>query len=261
MPAFDANLTMLFTELPFEQRFAAAAAVGFKAVEYLFPYDYPPERLAGLLADNGLSQVLFNLPAGDWAEGDRGIAADPRRVGEFRAGVDRAIIYAKALGVRRLNCLAGKAREDAHHADQWRTLKENLVFAADRLAENGLTLLVEFINRRDIPGFFLHTFEQALALVEQADRPNLLIQYDVYHAQRAGGELAASIANNLPRIGHIQIADNPGRHQPGTGEINYGFLLSELDRLGYTGYVGLEYVPSPDTESSLAWLEKHGFTL
>ena len=261
MPNFAANLSMLFTEMPFEQRFAAAAKVGFKAVEYLFPYDYPPERLAALLAENGLKQVLFNLPAGDWAAGDRGIAADPARVGEFRAGVDRAIIYARALGVKQLNCLAGIEREDVHHADQWLTLKENLRFAAERLAENGLTLLIEFINRRDMPGFFLHTLEQALAMQEQVERPNLLIQYDVYHAQRAGGELAASLAQNLERIGHVQIADNPGRHQPGTGEINYGFLLGELDRLGYKGFVGLEYVPSPDTEASLAWLERHGFSL
>jgi hydroxypyruvate isomerase len=261
MPAFAANLSMLFTELPFEERFAAAAAAGFKAVEYLFPYDYAPEKLAGLLAGNGLKQVLFNLPAGDWAAGERGIAADPDRSGEFRAGVDRAVIYAQALGVLRLNCLAGMERTDIPRESQWHTLVTNLAYAADKLAESNLTLLAEFINRRDMPGFFLHSFEQAMQLHTDVARPNFLIQYDVYHAQREGGELAASLAAGLTRIGHIQIADNPGRHQPGTGEINYRFLLAELDRLGYSGMVGLEYVPTPDTVSSLGWLKAYGFTL
>ncbi len=261
MPRFCANLSMLFTELPFTERFAAAREAGFTDVEYLFPSDHPAEQLAQLLKANGLRQQLFNLPAGDWAAGERGIAALPGRQEEFRAGVERALAYAQALNVPRLNCLAGKTPAD-HTPEACRAvLLDNLRHAADRLAARGLTLLVEFINRRDIPGFFLHTMDQALSLLRDADRPNLMIQYDVYHAQREGGELAASIAANLERIGHVQIADNPGRHQPGTGEINYRFLLAELDRLGYPGFVGLEYVPAPDTVSSLGWIAGHGFSL
>lgn len=256
MPRFAANLTMLFTELPFTERFAAARSAGFDAVEYLFPYDHAPETLAALLRDNGQTQVLFNLPAGDWAAGERGIAALPGREAEFRAGVDRAVAYAKALGVPRLNCLAGKVPGNDPTAAQaaWATLADNVRFAADRLAEAGLTLLVEFINRKDIPGFFLHSTAQVLRLLDEVGRPNVLLQYDVYHAQREEGELAATLRAHMARIGHVQIADTPGRHQPGTGEINYPFLFAELDRLGYAGHIGLEYVPAPGTLASLDWM-------
>lgn len=259
MPRFAANLTMLFTELPFAERFAAARAAGFDAVEYLFPYDHAPEVLAALLRDNGLTQVLFNLPAGDWAAGERGIAARPGREAEFRAGVDRAVAYAKALGVPRLNCLAGKVPDNDPTAAQaaWSTLVDNVRFAADRLAEAGLVLLVEFINRKDIPGFFLHSTAQVLRLMDEVDRPNVLLQYDVYHAQREEGELAATLRAHMARIGHVQIADTPGRHQPGTGEINYPFLFAELDRLGYAGHIGLEYVPAPGTLASLDWMHPY----
>ena len=258
MPKFSANLSMLFTELPFLERFAAARAAGFSAVEYLFPYEYEPDRLAGLLAANSLAQVLFNLPAGDWAAGDRGIAVDPARTGEFRDGVAKAVAYAKALGVPRLNCLAGKAPPGASEALMQRTLADNLRFAADVLAAEGLTLLVEFINRKDIPGFFLHGTAQTLAILDEVDRSNVYLQYDLYHAQREEGELAATLRAHLPRIGHVQIADNPGRHQPGTGEINFPFLFAEIDRLGYQGHVGLEYVPSPDTAASLSFINDFG---
>ncbi len=256
MPRFAANLTMLFTELPFTERFAAARAAGFDAVEYLFPYDHAPETLSALLRDNGQTQVLFNLPAGDWAAGERGIAALPGREAEFRAGVDRAVGYAKALGVPRLNCLAGKVPGNDPTAAQaaWATLVNNVRFAADRLAEAGLTLLVEFINRKDIPGFFLHSTAQVLRLLGEVGRPNVLLQYDVYHAQREEGELAATLRAYMARIGHVQIADTPGRHQPGTGEIHYPFLFAELDRLGYAGHIGLEYVPAPGTLASLDWM-------
>jgi len=259
MPAFAANLTMLFTEAPFLERFALAREAGFTWVEYLFPYDYPAEELKARLEGNGLRQVLFNLPCGDWARGDRGLAADPGRVEEFRAGVSRAVEYAQVLGVRNLNCLAGKRAagiDDARHRE---TLAGNLKHAARLLAAKGLRLLVEPVNHFDMPGFFVNRSDQALALMDAVDEPNLFLQFDVYHAQREEGELAGTLRAHLPRIGHIQVADNPGRHQPGTGEINYAFLFRELDRLGYQGHVGLEYVPAPDTRSSLGWIKAMGY--
>jgi len=261
MPRFAANLTMLFTERPFPERFAAAGKAGFRFVEYLFPYAYPAAGLRALLDDNGLTQVLFNLPAGDWAAGDRGIAADPARVAEFRDGVGLASEYAKALGVSRLNCLAGRLPDGVAGDAALETLAENVAYAADALAVAGIALVVEAINRFDIPGFVLHRTARVMALLDAVARPNVFMQYDVYHAQRAEGELCATIAANLPRIGHIQVADNPGRHQPGTGEIHYPFLFSELDRLGYGGFVGLEYVPTPDTLASLAWIGDMGLSL
>jgi hydroxypyruvate isomerase len=261
MPRFAANLSMLFTEWSFPERFTLAKASGFHFVEYLFPYAFPAGELAQRLAENGLEQVLFNLPCGDWAGGERGIAALPGRESEFRDGVGRALEYAAALGVTRLNCLAGKLPEGVSPEDAFETLFENAAFAADALAAAGRTLVVEAINHFDIPGFLLNRTEEVMALLDVVARPNAAMQYDVYHAQREEGELAATIAANLPRIGHVQIADNPGRHQPGTGEIRFPFLFSELDRLGYDGYVGLEYVPAPDTPASLAWVAEMGLTL
>ena len=258
MPKLSANLTMLFTEVPFLKRFAAAREAGFTTVEYLFPYSEAPGTLAGLLNEHGLTQDLFNLPAGDWAAGDRGIACDPSWTAEFRAGVIKAVEYAKALGCKKLNCLAGYAPKGVAQDILWTTLVENVGYAADVLAGEGLTLVVEFINQKDMPGFFLHSSAQTVRLIEAVGRDNLFMQYDVYHAQREEGELAATLRAHISRIGHIQIADNPGRHQPGTGEINYNFLLAEFDRLGYQGFVGLEYVPDPDTRSSLAWALKWG---
>ncbi|GAB3778505.1 hydroxypyruvate isomerase [Ramlibacter monticola] len=256
MPRFAANLSMLFTELPFLDRFAAARSAGFRAVEYLFPYEYPKEELAARLRGEGLRQVLHNLPAGDWAAGDRGIACDPRRTEEFRAGVGRAIDYAMALDCGQLNCLAGKlppgvSREEAHA-----TLVENLRHAASRLRKGGIRLLVEPINSYDIPGFFLTRTEQAVALIEEIGSDNLLLQYDVYHAQRMEGELAATLQRHLANIGHIQIADNPGRNEPGTGEINFAFLLRHLDALGWKGYIGCEYRPRGTTPEGLGWMKE-----
>jgi len=261
MPQLAANLTMLFTELPFPERFAAAQKAGFRHVEYLFPYAHPAGELRELLEANGLTQVLFNLPCGDWAAGDRGIAAHPARVAEFHEGVAKALEYARILGVTRLNCLAGKLPAGVVPEAAWQTLIGNVIFAADALASEGLTLVIEAINHFDIPGFVLSRTAQVMALLDDVARPNAAMQYDVYHAQREEGELAATLAANLHRIGHIQIADNPGRHQPGTGEIRFPFLFSELDRLGYAGFVGLEYVPSPDTLGSLAWIKAMGLTL
>ncbi len=260
MPRFIANLSMLFTELPFLERFAAARQAGFRTVEVQFPYDHAAADIRHALVDAGVSLHLINLPAGDWAGGDRGIAADPARVEEFRDGVAQALAYAGELGVRHLNCLAGLGGTVGKDA-QWQTLVANVRHAAAALRALDATLLVEPINRRDVPGFVLGTSAEALRLLEEAGEPNLALQYDVYHMQRSEGELAATIGANLGRIGHIQIADTPGRHQPGTGEINFRFLLNELDRLGYGGHVSLEYIPLPDTLGSLAWIAEHGFRL
>lgn len=253
MPKFAANLTMLFTELPFLDRFAAARAAGFEAVEYLFPYDWPRQELAARLKEHGLQQVLHNLPAGDWAAGERGIACHPDRVAEFRAGVARAIEYAHALGCPQLNCLAGKLPAGVDPAKARTTFIANLRFAAAQLQANNLRLLVEPINTFDIPGFFLTRTDQALALIEEVDADNLFLQYDIYHAQRMEGELAGTLARHLPSIGHIQLADNPGRNEPGTGEINYAFLFRHLDALGWQGWIGCEYKPRSTTAEGLGW--------
>jgi hydroxypyruvate isomerase len=259
MPVFAANLTMLFTEVPFLERFALAKAAGFTYVEYLFPYDYPAAELKRQLEIHGLRQVLFNLPSGDWANGDRGIAADPGRVEEFRAGIPRALEYAQALRVSKLNCLAGKRVAGVDDQQHLETLVGNLRYAARHLGSRGLRLMVEPVNHYDIPGFFLNRTDQALAVLDAVDEPNVFLQYDLYHAQREHEDLAAVLRKNLARIGHVQAADNPGRHQPGTGEINFPFLFQELDRFGFQGQVGLEYVPSPDTRSSFGWIKEMGY--
>ncbi len=244
---------MLFTELPFIERFAAARAAGFDAVEYLFPYAYPKEALAAQLQAHGLAQVLHNLPAGDWDAGERGIACHPERLAEFRDGVARAIDYATALQCPRVNCLAGKLPADVSPVEAQATLVANLRYAAAELQRVGIRLLVEPINHFDIPGFFLTRTDQAMALLDEADHPNLFIQYDIYHAQRMEGELAATLQKHLHRIGHIQLADNPGRHEPGTGEINYRWLFQHIDGLGYTGHIGCEYKPRSTTTEGLGW--------
>jgi len=259
MPKFAANLTMLFTEASFLDRFALARKAGFTHIEYLFPYAFKVEDLKAELAKHGLQQVLFNLPSGDWAAGDRGIGASPGREAEFRAGVPKAINYAKVLGMPRLNCLAGKRVAGRSDAEHWQTLVQNARFAAIELAKHGLELLIESINHFDIPGFFLNRSGDALKLLDEIAQPNVRLQYDVYHAQREEGELAGTISQHLARIGHVQIADNPGRHQPGTGEINFPFLFRRLDELNYPGYVGLEYVPAPNTAGSFGWLRDYGF--
>jgi len=259
MPVFAANLTMLFTEVPFLERFALAKAAGFTCVEYLFPYDYPAAELKRQLESHGLRQVLFNLPSGDWAKGDRGIAADPGRVEEFRTGIPKALAYAEALRVSKLNCLAGKRVAGVDDQQHLETLVGNLRFAARHLGARGLRLMLEPVNHYDIPGFFLNRTDQALAVLDAVDEPNVFLQYDLYHAQREDEDLAAVLRKNLARIGHVQAADSPGRHQPGTGEINFPFLFQELDRVGFQGQVGLEYVPSPDTRSSFGWIKEMGY--
>lgn len=253
MPRFSANLSMLFTEVPFLDRFERAAQAGFEAVEFMFPYAHSPQEIKARLDATGLKAVLHNLPAGDWEGGDRGIACDPARVAEFRAGVARGVAYATTLGVPQLNCLAGKAPVGADDALLRRTFVDNLRFAAAALHQAGLRLLVEPINRYDIPGFYLQRTAQALSVLDEVGAPNAFVQYDIYHAQRTEGELAATLAQHLARIGHIQIADNPGRHEPGSGEINYRFLFQHLDRIGYQGWVGAEYRPASTTEAGLGW--------
>jgi hydroxypyruvate isomerase len=254
MPKFAANLTMLFTELPFLERFQAAAEAGFQGVEYLFPYAFAKEVLAEQLERHGLVQVLHNLPAGNWEAGERGIACHPDRVDEFRDGVGRAIDYAKALGCTQLNCLAGIAPAGVS-ADKLReTFVDNLRFAAGRLQRAGIRLLIEPINTYDIPGFYLNRTAQAAEILDAVGSDNLFIQYDIYHAQRMEGELASTIAKHLPRIAHIQLADNPGRHEPGSGEINYPWLFRHIDGLGYRGWIGCEYKPATTTREGLGWI-------
>lgn len=253
MIRFSANLSMLYAEHPFLDRFAAAAADGFRAVEYLGPYDHPPEEVAEALDRAGLEQALFNLPSGDWAGGERGLGGLPGREEEFRAGVESAIRYAEALGCGQVNCLAGIApagAEAAHEA----VLVENLKFAADRLGEAGLRLLLEPINTRDIPGFLVTGTDQALRIMEAVGSDNLWLQYDFYHMQIMQGDLWPTFERLRDRIAHVQVADNPGRNEPGTGEINYEFLLGRLDASGYAGFVGCEYRPRAGTSEGLGWI-------
>ncbi|HZV07679.1 MAG TPA: hydroxypyruvate isomerase [Gemmataceae bacterium] len=259
MPQFAANLTMLFNELPFIDRFAAAKTAGFAAVEYLFPYDHDKALLAEQLARYGLTQVLHNLPAGDWAAGERGIAILPDRVDEFRDGVVRAIEYAKALDCRQLNCLVGIAPREADATLVNEVLVGNLRFAAGALAQHGIKLLIEPINTMDIPGFFLNGTEQAVRLISEVRSPNLFIQYDIYHMQIMEGDLARTLQKHLDRIAHVQLADNPGRNEPGTGEINYPYLFRHLDAIGYRGWIGCEYKPRTTTLESLGWHAAHTF--
>jgi hydroxypyruvate isomerase len=256
MPKFAANLTMLFNEVAFLDRFAAARRAGFAGVEYLFPYEHDAKEIRRRLDEQGLTQVLHNLPAGNWGAGERGIACHPDRVTEFEEGVDRAIQYATALGCRQLNCLAGIAPAGVDDTRARTTFVTNLRGAARRLNNAGIRLLIEPINTRDIPGFFLRTTTQALEIMTEVGSDNLFLQYDVYHMQIMEGDLATTIQKHLDRIAHLQIADNPGRHEPGTGEINYDFLFDHLDRIGYTGWVGCEYKPAASTESGLGWMTR-----
>ena len=254
MPKFAANLTMLFNELEFLSRFEAAAKAGFRGVEYLFPYAYPKEALAAELSKHQLTQVLHNLPAGDWAAGERGIAVDPSRVGEFQDGVGKAIEYATALGCKQINCLAGITPKNVSVEQARSTFVDNLKFAAPKLAAANIKLLIEPINTRDIPGFFLSGTKQALAIMDHVGSANLYLQYDIYHMQIMEGDLAPTMQRNLARIAHLQLADNPGRNEPGTGEINYPFMFQFLDNLGYDGWIGCEYKPKTTTIDGLAWV-------
>ena len=246
-----ANISLMFNELPFLDRFDAAADAGFRAVEFMFPYAFPADLIAQRIENTGLEVALFNLPAGDWDSGERGIGALPERIGECRAGVARALEYAGALGCRKLHLMAGVAPRDPEHRE---TLIGNLRYAADLVSDEGIEILVEPINTKiDVPGYFYSGTEDAVAVLEEADRPNLRLQYDVYHMQIMEGDLARSIERLLHLIGHIQIADNPGRNEPGSGEINFPWLLDRIDALGYEGWVGCEYRPAAETLPGLGW--------
>ena len=255
MPRLAANLSLLFTELPFLARFGAAARAGFGFVEYQFPYASGSAAVVAQAArDSGVQVVLHNIPAGDAAKGDRGIACLPARRNEFREGVERAIEYAKAAGCPRLNCLAGIGPRDAAHHD---TFLENVRHAAVKLAAAGMQLMIEPVNTRTVPGFFLTGSAQAVGVLDAAQAANAYVQYDLFHMQIMEGDLAKTIERLLPRIGHMQLADVPGRHEPGTGEINYPWLLAEIDRLGYAGWIGCEYNPKADTTGGLAWAKPY----
>lgn len=257
MPKFAANLSFLFADRPFHERFARAAAAGFTGVEYLFPYEHAPREIAEWLGGNHLEQVLFNLPPGDWVAGERGLACLPGRRGEFAESVGLALEYAVQLDCRRVHCMAGLRPDGVREPELEETYVANLRYAAERLATAGIDVLIEPINSRiDMPGYWLDDVDKGLRLLEVIDRPNVKLQYDIYHAQIIAGDLARTLEANIDRIGHIQIADNPGRHEPGTGEINYPFLFALLDRLGYAGWLGCEYKPLTTTEAGLGWLGK-----
>lgn len=257
MTKLAANLSMMFNEVDFLDRFELAAKAGFKGVEYLFPYDYPAEQIREKLDEHNLEQVLFDFPAGDWDAGDRGCASFPDRVGEFQDGVGKAVEYAKVLGCERLTVLAGKATSGVSAMTMQETLIDNLKFASKAVEGTDITVLLEAINTIDIPGYSVFRTNQSRAAVEAANADNVKVQYDIYHMQIMEGDVTRAIEANLDVIGHFQLADNPGRHEPGTGEINYDFLLPHIDSLGYEGWVGCEYVPAGDTVAGLLWAAKY----
>ncbi len=254
MPRFAANLSLLFTEQPFLQRFEAAAQAGFEAVECLFPYSHPAAEVAAALRDSGLPLVLHNAPPGQWDKGERGLACLPGREADFRQTLAQALRYAEALDAPRVHVMAGLVPLGVPHATWHTTWVANLRHAARELAAAGRQLLLEPLNPHDVPGYALGSVAQAEQLLDVLQAPNAALQFDIYHAQRTQGELANTLARVLPRVGHMQLADTPGRHQPGTGEIAYPFLFEHIDRLGYTGWIGCEYHPTGHTSQSLGWL-------
>lgn len=260
MPRFAANLTMMYREHDFLDRFAAAARDGFTAVEYLFPYDYPADELAARLRDNNLRQVLFNAPPGDWNAGERGCTALPGREPEFRKGMERALDYARALDCPRLHAMAGLLPAGGDRARFRATFVENLAWAAERAQAAGVDLLIEPIAQRNIPGFFLNRQDEAHALVAEIGKPNLKVMLDYFHCQVEEGDLAVKtrkyLAEKPCRVGHIQIAGVPERHEPSTGEVNFFYLFDLIDALGYDGWIGCEYIPAAGTAEGLAWLRK-----
>jgi hydroxypyruvate isomerase len=256
MPRFAANLSMMFNEVSFLERFAAAARAGFEAVEFLFPYEHPPEVVAERLRAAGLKNVLFNLPPGDWAKGERGTAALPGREAEFREGVATALRYARALGTPTLHAMCGVVPDPAARPAALRTYLENLRFAAKALAEDGRTLVIEPINGRDIPGYFLQTQADAHAIREEVGAANLRVQMDLYHAQIVEGDLSVKLRRWIAYVGHVQIASVPERNEPDRGEVAYAHLFALLDELGYPGWIGCEYRPARGTVEGLGWFER-----
>ncbi|MGP8124111.1 MAG: 2-oxo-tetronate isomerase [Xanthobacteraceae bacterium] len=252
MPRFAANLTMMFNEWPFLDRFAAAADAGFDAVEFLFPYAFPPDAIAERLARHRLTQALFNCPPGDWDNGERGFAALPQCRAEFEASIETALVYARATGVRRLHLMAGIAPSQDPQA--MAAFESAVLFACDRAHASNLDILLEPINARDVPGYFLNNFDVAAALIRRLARPNLKLQFDIYHRQIIHGDVIRGLEAMMPIIGHIQVASVPERHEPGTGELDEARIFGVLDRLGYDGFVGCEYRPSGKTLDGLVWL-------
>lgn len=252
MPRFAANLTMMFTELDFLDRFAAAARAGFWAVEYLFPYAHDPHRIAEALEENGLTQALFNLPPGNWDAGERGLATLPDRREEFRASVAAALVYASATQAKRVHVMSGLA--DARDRSARQTYRDSLRYLCDRAGEAGLDVLIEPINPRDMPGYFLNDFGMAADLISEVGQPNLMLQFDVYHRQILHGDVLMGLSRMMPIVGHIQIAAAPNRHEPGTGELDDFRIMRELDRMGYDGFVGCEYRPAGETVAGLGWM-------
>lgn len=255
MPRFAANLTLMFNEVPFLDRFGAAAEAGFTAVEFMFPYDHPPEAVGERLRAHGLTQALFNLPPGDFAAGERGLAALPERFSELKAGVERALEYAQATGVPRLHLMAGLA--DANDAEAGRSYRRAVAWTAGRLGEAGLELVIEPINGRNIPGYFLNDFGRAAELIGELGLPNLKLLFDLYHCQILHGDVTMRLRALAPSIGHVQTASVPGRNEPGSGEMDDAFLFAELDRLGYAGFIGCEYLPAAGTVAGLGWFDPY----
>jgi 2-dehydrotetronate isomerase len=254
VPKFAANLSFIFQEVEFLDRFAAAAECGFKAVEYLSPYEHPPEVIAERLSRHGLVQALFNMPPGNWAAGERGVGALAGREQEFRDGVEKALAYAKATNCRLLHAMAGVLPAGGDRSAAERVYIANLQYAAERLAREGITVIIEPINNRDIPGYFLNTTTQAMSLIERVGHPNLELQLDLYHVQIMEGDLAHHIRSLTGHYPHVQIAGNPGRN----GEINYPFLFELFDEIGYAGWIGCEYRPKGETRAGLGWAKRYG---
>lgn len=245
----------MFQEVDFLQRFAAAAQAGFTSVEMMFPYDYEAGQISQLLAEHNLKMDLFNLPPGDFKNGERGIAALPGRQDEFKQYADKALDYAKALSCPKLHCMSGIVPKDASQADCTKIYVENLQYLAQKAQPLGIKILVEAINPTDMPNYLVNNQEQSLEIVQQTGMDNVKMQFDIYHCQMAQGNVADRFAKFLPHIGHVQIADVPGRHEPGTGEINYPFLFNHMDDMGYQGTIGCEYVPKDNTQTGLSWLK------
>ena len=253
MPRFAANLSMMFNEVPFLDRFARARAAGFEAVEFLFPYEFPAAEIAQRLKDNGLSQVLFNAPPGNWEANERGIAALPGRQAEFREGIRKALEYCDALACPRLHVMAGLIPAGVPHDTLTATYAVNLAWAAEECAKVGVKPIIEPINHRDIPGFFLNTTDEAAAIIAAIGPERLGLQFDLYHCQITEGDVVKTVEKHLPLIAHMQVADTPGRHEPGTGEVNWPFVFERIDALGFRGWIGCEYRPKGVTEDGLGW--------
>ncbi|MDC9589382.1 hydroxypyruvate isomerase family protein [Xenorhabdus sp. XENO-10] len=256
MAKFAANLSVMFKEVPFTERFERAANAGFKGVEYLFPYEESQEELSSLLKRNQLTQVLFNMPAGDWVSGDRGIACLPGREKEFANGVHKALEYALVLGCKQIHVMAGKWDGQFTQEQQRECYITNIQYAADIMVEHDINVLIEPINIRDMPDYFLTTQNQAEELLKSIDRQNVFIQLDLYHCQIMEGDLLKTIERLWGKFSHIQIASVPERHEPDRGEVNYFWLFRKLDEMGYQGWLGCEYHPEDSTEEGLGWLQK-----